>query len=169
MSDSEGRLPPALNSMCRLSKFQLVPAPAALCFDSPVRAIRRHRASVLIHGIRRTFMCPRCPKMRVDFEGDRMRRGPRLQPITFAALNIGAGKVVGQLHRGHRSKEFLSFLRTIEEAGLIKLDVHLVMDNYGTHKTSSVKRWLARRRRFTCTSRRPQACRSIRSSAVSRR
>jgi hypothetical protein len=57
-------MPPALNSMCRLYKFQLVPAlPAALCFGSPVRAIRRHRASVLIHGIRRTFMCPRCPKM----------------------------------------------------------------------------------------------------------
>ena len=59
-----------------------------------------------------------------------MRRGPRVEPITFAALNIGAGKVVGQLHRRHRCNEFLSFRRIIEEAGLIKPDVHLVMDNY---------------------------------------
>jgi hypothetical protein len=73
-----------------------------------------------------------------------MRRGPRHEPITFAALNISAGKVVGQLHRRHRSKEFLSFLRTIEEAGPIKPDAHLVTDNYGTHKTPSVKTgWLA--------------------------
>ena len=73
-----------------------------------------------------------------------MRRGPRVEPISFAALNIGAGKVVGQLHRRHRCNEFLSFRRIIEEAGLIKPDVHLVMDNYGTHKTPSVKTgWLA--------------------------
>jgi transposase len=66
----------------------------------------------------------------------------------FAALNIATGKVIGQLHRRHRSKEFLSFLRTIEEAVPAKLDVHLVMDNYGTHKTPSVKGWLARHPRF---------------------
>ena len=53
----------------------------------------------------------------------------------FAALNIATGKVIGELHRRHRSQEFLQFLRTIEEAVPKKLDVHLVMDNYGTHKT----------------------------------
>jgi transposase len=66
----------------------------------------------------------------------------------FAALNIATGKVIGELHRRHRSKEFLQFLRTIDEAVPGKLDVHLVMDNYGTHKTPTVRRWLARNPRF---------------------
>jgi transposase len=66
----------------------------------------------------------------------------------FAALNIATGKVLGELHRRHRTKEFLDFLRTIEAAVPAKLDVHLVMDNYGTHKTPSVQRWLARHPRF---------------------
>ena len=66
----------------------------------------------------------------------------------FAALNIATGKVIGELHRRHRSQEFLQFLRTIDEAVPKKLEVHLVMDNYGTHKTPTVKRWLARNPRF---------------------
>src|SRR5271170_6004931 len=66
----------------------------------------------------------------------------------FAALNIATGKVIGELHRRHRSREFLQFLRTIEEAVPKKLEVHLVMDNYGTHKTPTVKRWLASNPRF---------------------
>lgn len=66
----------------------------------------------------------------------------------FAALNIATGKVIGELHRRHRAKEFLDFLRAIEAAVPPKLDVHLVMDNYGTHKTPSVNRWLARHPRF---------------------
>lgn len=66
----------------------------------------------------------------------------------FAALNVATGKVIGQLHRRHRAKEFLQFLQTIDEAVPAKLDVHLVLDNYGTHKTPSVKRWLARHPRF---------------------
>lgn len=48
----------------------------------------------------------------------------------------------------HRSQEFLQFLRTIDEMVPKKLEVHLVMDNYGTHKTPTVKRWLARNPRF---------------------
>jgi transposase len=66
----------------------------------------------------------------------------------FAALNIATGKVIGELHRRHRSQEFLKFLRTIEETVPNSLDVHLVMDNYGTHKTPTVRRWLARNPRF---------------------
>ena len=66
----------------------------------------------------------------------------------FAALNVATGKVIGELHRRHRSKEFLSFLRTIEQVVPERLEVHLVMDNYGTHKTPSVKGWLARHPRF---------------------
>ncbi|HJS90557.1 MAG TPA: IS630 family transposase [Steroidobacteraceae bacterium] len=66
----------------------------------------------------------------------------------FAALNIATGKVIGEVHRRHRAKEFLAFLRTIDEATPAKLDVHLVMDNYGTHKTPSVKSWMRRHPRF---------------------
>ena len=66
----------------------------------------------------------------------------------FAALNIATGKVIGQLHRRHRAREFLDFLRAIEQAVPPRLDVHLVLDNYGTHKTPSVRRWLARQPRY---------------------
>lgn len=66
----------------------------------------------------------------------------------FAALDLASGKVIGQLHRRHRSKEFLAFLRTIEANVPPALDVHLIMDNCGTHKTPTVKGWLARHRRF---------------------
>jgi transposase len=66
----------------------------------------------------------------------------------FAALDIATGSVIGDLHRRHRSTEFLHFLRTIEANVPAVLDVHLVMDNYGTHKTPAIKNWLARHPRF---------------------
>lgn len=66
----------------------------------------------------------------------------------FAALDIATGAVIGDLHRRHRSSEFLQFLRTIESNVPQALDIHLVMDNYGTHKTPTIKNWLARHPRF---------------------
>jgi transposase len=66
----------------------------------------------------------------------------------FAALDIATGEVIGQLHRRHRSDEFLQFLRTIDANVPDDLDVHLVMDNYGTHKTPKVRGWFARHPRF---------------------
>ncbi len=66
----------------------------------------------------------------------------------FAALDIATGEVIGEVHRRHRSSEFLKFLRTIEANVPPALDVHLVMDNYGTHKTPSIKAWFARHPRF---------------------
>lgn len=66
----------------------------------------------------------------------------------FAALDIATGKVIGELHRRHRSGEFLKFLRTIEATVPSDLDVHLVMDNYGTHKTATIRNWFARHPRF---------------------
>ncbi len=66
----------------------------------------------------------------------------------FAALDIATGEVIGELHRRHRSTEFLQFLRTIEANVPNEMDVHLVMDNYGTHKTPSIKSWFARHPRF---------------------
>ena len=74
----------------------------------------------------------------------------------FAALDIATGKVIGQCFPRHRSREFLKFLRTLETRVPDDLDVHLVMDNYATHKTPAVQRWLARHPRwhvhFTSTS-----------------
>jgi transposase len=66
----------------------------------------------------------------------------------FAALDLATGQVIGELHRRHRSKEFLAFLRTVEANVPAELEVHLIMDNYGTHKTPSVKAWLVRHSRF---------------------
>jgi transposase len=66
----------------------------------------------------------------------------------FAALDVATGRVIGQLHRRHRSGEFLQFLRTIDAQVPAELDVHLVMDNYGTHKTPAVRAWFARHPRF---------------------
>lgn len=66
----------------------------------------------------------------------------------FAALDVATGRVIGELHRRHRSKEFLGFLRTIEASVPAELDVHLILDNYGTHKTASVRAWFARHPRF---------------------
>src|SRR3954453_8372184 len=66
----------------------------------------------------------------------------------FAAFDVATGKVIGELHRRHRAKEFLQFLRTIDADVPAELDLHLILDNYGTHKTPSVKAWLSRRPRF---------------------
>lgn len=66
----------------------------------------------------------------------------------FAALDLATGKVMGELHRRHRGSEFLKFLRTIDGAVPAQLDIHLVMDNYGTHKTPTVRAWFARHPRF---------------------
>lgn len=66
----------------------------------------------------------------------------------FAALETQTGKVIGQCHRRHRSVEFRKFLDTVDAAVPTDLDVHLIMDNYGTHKTALIQRWLAKRPRF---------------------
>jgi len=66
----------------------------------------------------------------------------------LAAFDVASGQVLGQLHRRHRSREFRRFLDTIEHNVPAKLDVHLILDNYGTHKTQLIRRWLAKRPRF---------------------
>ena len=66
----------------------------------------------------------------------------------FAALDVKSGKVLGECHRRHRSTEFRHFLDTIDAAVPARLDVHLILDNYGTHKTALIHRWLAKRPRF---------------------
>lgn len=61
----------------------------------------------------------------------------------FAALDIATGKVLTQCRHRHRHQEYLSFLKHIDANVPEDLDIHLVVDNYSTHKHSSVKRWLA--------------------------
>ena len=60
----------------------------------------------------------------------------------FAALNVKTGQVVGQFHQRQRAREFRKFLDTIDANVPADLHVHLIMDNYGTHKTALVRRWL---------------------------
>jgi transposase len=66
----------------------------------------------------------------------------------FAALDVKTGKVIGECHRRHRSVEFRKFLDTIEQNVPASLDIHLILDNYGTHKTTAIRAWLAKRPRF---------------------
>jgi len=90
-------------------------------------------------------MLPLAPGMPARRTHDYVRHGTT---TLFAALDVATGKVIGETHRRHRSSEFLTFLRTIEANVPEVLDIHLVMDNYGTHKTDTIKRWLAARPRF---------------------
>lgn len=66
----------------------------------------------------------------------------------FAALELKTHRLIGQLHRRHRSVEFRKFLDMIEAQAPASLDVHLIMDNYGTHKTALIRKWFAKRPRF---------------------
>lgn len=66
----------------------------------------------------------------------------------FAALDIATGAVIGECLPRHRAKEFLGFLKKIDRETPADLDLHLILDNYATHKTPAVRRWLARHRRF---------------------
>ena len=66
----------------------------------------------------------------------------------FAALDVATGRVIGEMHRRHRAVEFRSFLDRIDQEVPTELEVHLVLDNYGTHKTPLIHRWLLRHPRF---------------------
>ena len=66
----------------------------------------------------------------------------------FAALEVVQGKVIGQCYQRHRHQEFLKFLRTLDQEFPGEVPLHLVMDNYGTHKHENVRNWLKRHPRF---------------------
>jgi transposase len=63
----------------------------------------------------------------------------------FAALDVASGFVIGKCYKRHRAAEFLDFLKQIDAQVPDGLDVHIIMDNYATHKTAAIKAWLARR------------------------
>ena len=118
-----------------------------LCMDPPLKAmVLRVDEKSQIQALDRTQpMLPLVPGMPERRTHDYMRHGTT---ALFAALDIATGEVIGEVHRRHRSSEFLRFLRTIEVSVPPHLDVHLVMDNYCTHKAPSIKAWFARHPRF---------------------
>jgi transposase len=66
----------------------------------------------------------------------------------FAALDVKTGKIIGQCRRRHRSVEFRQFLDCIDQEVPPELEIHLVVDNYATHKTAIIRNWLAKRPRY---------------------
>lgn len=83
----------------------------------------------------------RCGTMTHDYQ----RKGTT---TLFAALDLAQGKVIGSCHKRHRHQEFILFLRQINREFPGKTKLHLVMDNYGTHRTPEVKAWLEKHPRF---------------------
>ena len=67
----------------------------------------------------------------------------------FAALNVFTGEVIGECKKKHRHQEFLSFLKTVEQQTPEELQLHIIVDNYSTHKHKKVKNWLKRNKRVT--------------------
>lgn len=76
---------------------------------------------------------------------DSMRHG---QTTLFAALSLLEGRVIGQCLPRHRSQQFASFLGRMDHQTPAELDLHLIVDNSGTHKSPPVKRWLTKHPRF---------------------
>lgn len=90
-------------------------------------------------------MLPMRPGQPVRRSHDYTRHGTT---SLFAALDIATGKVIGKCYGRHRAAEFRKFLDEIEAAVPRDLNVHLVMDNYATHKTPLIRNWLAKRPRW---------------------
>jgi transposase len=87
-------------------------------------------------------MMPGMPERRTH---DYLRHG-----ITtlFAALDVATGQVIGSIHRRHRAAEFRTFLAKLDKQVPAELDVHLICDNYSTHKAPTVRAWLDAHPRF---------------------
>lgn len=107
-----------------------------LCMDekSQIQALDRTQASL-----------PMRPGRAGTMTHDYKRNGTT---TLFAALDVLTGKVIGQCLPRHRHEEFLKFLKTIDREVPRGLQVHLILDNYSTHKHESVQRWLTRHKRF---------------------
>lgn len=107
-----------------------------LCMDekSQIQALDRTQASLPIKP-------GRAGTMTHDYK----RNGTT---TLFAALDVLSGEVIGSCLPRHRHSEFLKFLRTIDKQVPKGLQIHLILDNYATHKHENVKRWLAKHPRF---------------------
>jgi transposase len=87
-------------------------------------------------------MMPGMPERRTH---DYVRNGTS---SLFAALDVATGRVIGSVHRRHRAVEFKKFLVKLDKQVPAELGVHLICDNYATHKTDTIQRWLAAHPRF---------------------
>ena len=120
---------------------------AGLCHNPPEKAVvlcvdEKSQVQALDRSQPVLPMMPGMPERRTY---DYARHGVT---SLFAAFNIADGTVISELHRRHRHQEYLKFLKRIDKNVPPELDVHLVCDNYGTHKTPAIQEWLARHPRF---------------------
>jgi transposase len=99
-----------------------------------------------IQALDRTAPClPMLPTTPARMTHDYVRNGTT---SLFAAFDLASGSVIAQHYRKHRHQEFLRFLKLIDDAVPDGLDLHLVLDNYATHKTPEIHKWLLRHPRF---------------------
>ena len=99
-----------------------------------------------IQALDRTAPClPLLPTTPARMTHDYVRNGTT---SLFAALDLASGSVIAAHYRRHRHQEFLRFLKLIDGAVPSGLDLHLVLDNYATHKTPEIHKWLLRHPRF---------------------
>jgi transposase len=99
-----------------------------------------------IQALDRTAPClPVLPTTPARMTHDYVRHGTT---SLFAAYDVGSGSVIAQSYRRHRHQEFLRFLKLIDAAVPRDLDLHLVLDNYATHKTPAIHQWLLKHPRF---------------------
>jgi transposase len=99
-----------------------------------------------IQALDRTAPClPMLPTTPARMTHDYVRNGTT---SLFAAFDLASGSVIAQPYRRHRHQEFLRFLKLIDKAVPRDLDLHLVLDNYATHKTPAIKEWLLKHPRF---------------------
>jgi transposase len=99
-----------------------------------------------IQALDRTAPClPMLPTTPARMTHDYVRNGTT---SLFAAFELSSGSVIAQPYRRHRHQEFLRFLKLIDGAVPAGLDLHLVLDNYATHKTPEIHKWLLRHPRF---------------------
>ena len=99
-----------------------------------------------IQALDRTAPClPVLPTTPARMTHDYVRNGTT---SLFAALDLASGSVIAQPYRRHRHQEFLRFLKLIDTAVPEGLDLHLVLDNYATHKTPEIQKWLLKHPRF---------------------
>jgi transposase len=100
-------------------------------------------AEETIAAVLRTLLRP------VSWSGARTTANATERRHCLPALELNTSRVIGQLHRRHRSVEFRKFLDEIEAQVPATLDVHLILDNYGTHKTAMIRKWFVKRPRFS--------------------
>ncbi len=113
-----------------------------LCVDEKSQIQAIDRSAPVLPMLPMLPMLPGMPERRTH---DYLRNGVT---TLFAAFDVASGEVIGSLHRRHRAAEFKKFLTKLDKEVPADLDVHLICDNYATHKTPGIQKWLAGHPRF---------------------